>query len=546
VNGWGAHNAERLFALIVAAGLGTAAMVGASSDVPAPGTDAGLDGLPIRSVSLAIGDVFDTSTAGPLRPLYRIANTLHIRTRESTVRAQLLFAPGDPWSERRAREQERLMRALEFLEPHPIRAVRVGDSVDVRVATRDAWTTEPEFNLERGGGKLYGSVGLSESNLLGYGKAVGAFYREDPSGTTRAIGYDDPAVYDTHVRFRYAASNGTAGASDGLELWRPFYAEDTRYSWGVRWVRTGAVARLYQNASEVASFERDRDEVETWFGLGKRTDGTVRRVTLSFYALDRMFGPSVLQPGAPPEFAGDEEQLKLRRVGLEGRLWRPHFVERRGVNRLDRIEDFDLGPSITLYGGYSPEALGSTQDEAYVQGRLALGTLTPLGFGILRATASSRLQDGPLEFVRRAEARWVVQPDDHTSLVLAAYGVAGDDVARDFQEVIGGLNGLRAYTVHAVADKEVVRLNAEPRLMLRDDIGGIFSFGVAAFYDAARAWGPAADGTPWFNDAGFGIRLAPPSEALGPVFRFDLAWPLSERPGGGREPVFSFGSNQAF
>jgi hypothetical protein len=254
----------------------------------------------------------------------------------------------------------------------------------------------------------------------------------------------------------------------------------------------------------------------------------------------------VLQPGAPPEFGGGEEHLKLRRVGLEGRLWRPHFVERRGVNRLDRIEDFDLGPSLSLYGGYSPEAFGSTEDEAFVQGRLALGALTPFGFGILRATASSRLQDGPLELVRRGEARWVMQPDDHTSIVLAAYGVSGDNVARDFQEVIGGLNGLRAYPVHAVADKELVRLNAEPRLMLRDDIGGVFSFGVAAFYDAARAWGPSANGTPWFNDAGVGIRLAPPSAALGPVFRFDVAWPLSPTRDGVREPVFSFGSNQAF
>ena len=64
--------------------------------------------------------------------------------------------------------------------------------------------------------------------------------------------------------------------------------------------------------------------------------------------------------------------------------------------------------------------------------------------------------------------------------------------------------------------------------------------------DVARAWGPGAEGSDWFVDAGLGLRVSLPQWSLGQVLRFDVAWPLYPRRDGQRRPVLSFGSNQAF
>jgi hemolysin activation/secretion protein len=148
--------------------------------------------------------------------------------------------------------------------------------------------------------------------------------------------------------------------------------------------------------------------------------------------------------------------------------------------------------------------------------------------------------------IKRIDARWHHKWRPGHVLVLSAFGMGGKDAPRDFQVVVGGLNGLRAYSVQALAGNELVRLNAEQRWILVRNRWDLISVGMAAFYDAARAWGPGAVGTGWFNAAGFGMRFSTPRSALGPVIRLDVAWPISPTRDGSREAVFTFGSSQAF
>ena len=68
-------------------------------------------GAVIGEIRIVIGDVFDTSVEGESGWLYRTANKLHINTRESVVRDQLLFKPGQPYRHRVVLETERLLRA---------------------------------------------------------------------------------------------------------------------------------------------------------------------------------------------------------------------------------------------------------------------------------------------------------------------------------------------------------------------------------------------------------------------------------------------------
>lgn len=506
-----------------------------------------IDGLPIRRVEVVPRNIYDPVPPGRLRALYRIANRLHVRTRASTIRQQLLFAPGEPWSHARGRETARLLRGLDILEPVRLDAVRRGDSVDVLIETRDTWTTSPEFNIESGGGMVFGAVSLVERNLLGMGKLAFATYREDPVAISRSLGYGDPAVLGTRARLSVAGATGSGGASQSVSLGVPFYAEDTRYSYGFDWNRRTYVARLFEQGREAANFDARHEAVQVYWGRGMKSPAGIVRLVASFSFQDRRFGPSRLEPGAPPDFAGDEENLKIHRLSGEMRVWRPDFIERTGVDRIEGIEDFDLGPSVRLIGGVSPEFLGGTADEGYAAARVDAGVRAgDAAFGLLHVDLSTVLRHQPRESIGKLEARWITQAVPRQTQVLALSGVVGARVPRDFQTIVGGLNGLRAYPVHALAGREVWRFNAESRWIAGRNYYQLFSLGAAVFYDAARAWGPGSGGVGWFHDAGVGLRISLPRSALDRIARLDVAWPISPTRDGRRNPFFSFGSSQAF
>jgi len=504
------------------------------------------EGRTIARVDIRVRDIFDPAPGDPFSSFYRLANLLHIRTRDRTIRQQLLFAPGEPWREQRGEETARALRTLDYLEPRRLEARRVGDSVLVTVETRDAWTTSPVLNLERGGGVQYGTVGLSERNLLGLGKTLAFIYHEDATGITRNLTYHDPAVLGTRLQLRYSAASGTAGSSDLFDVALPFYAEEARWGSGLFWHRSTYEASLFQGGAEVATLDVRNHESELWGGRGWERDHTIVRAIGSLYQQDRHLGPTRLTPGAPPDFAGGDEDLQIRRLAGQVRIWHPHFIVREDIDRMGRKEDFDVGNGAALKLGYSPEVFGSTANEGYARLDAETGTATSSDFGNVRASISMRLRRGPLEVIRRLDARWNHKWRPGHVLVLSAFGMGGTEVARDFQVVVGGLNGLRAYSVQALAGTELVRLNAEQRWILVRNRWDLISLGAAVFYDAARAWGPGAVGTDWFNAAGFGARFATPRSALGPVIRFDVAWPISPTRHGERQPVFTFGSSQAF
>ena len=504
-------------------------------------------GLPIRSVRIEPRNIFEPLPPGHLRPFYHLANHLHVRTRARTIREQLLFGPGDVWDEEVGRETRRNLRALGYLFPDEVVAVPENDSVDVWVRTRDAWTTAVEFNIESSGGQRYGSVGVTERNLLGLGKSLAFSRRVEPSGVSRSIALGDPAVLGSRFGFHFEAGTGSGGAINRVSLGVPYYSLETPASYLVRWTRSTSVMQLYRGPQVAADLDERFEETEVQWGRGRYQEGTVTRGLLSVLVRDRRLGPSrLLVTDAPPDFDGGEENLHLRRFAAELRIWHPHFLEMRDVDRMTGIEDFDVGAATSIKIGVAPRFLGSTANEAYANLTLNLGTETPLGFGWARGSLESRFRWTPIETLRKLNARWVTAPYARQRLILNVEGLSGERMARDFQMSIGGLNGLRAYPVRQLTGTRGWRLAAENRWVPRHTDTQLVALGAALFCDAGRVWGPGAAGTGWHTDAGVGLRLATPRTSMRDVVRFDVAFPLDPVPGGRRRAVFSFGSSQAF
>jgi hypothetical protein len=504
------------------------------------------EGRVIRAIEIKTYEIFETEPGTLGAPVLGIANRLHIRTRAATVRSHLLFREGERWDPAVGEETARNLRRLQFLVPERIEPVIDGDSLKVVVATRDLWSTLVDFNLERGGGQTYGAFSFTERNLIGLGKELSLGYNEDPTGVSRSLFVHDPAVGGSRVRFRAGGATGSDGASNEFSIGVPFYALDTPVAYVAEGTRITSVAHLFERGSEVANFDRRIERLELTAGVGSRRGEVVRRMTGSFLMFNRRLGATTLAPGAPADFAGEEDNLRIRRFSGTLSLWRPDFINRTFVDEMGPVEDFDVGQRVLIELGLSPAFLGGTQDEAYVRFGIDAGTRNALGFGSVRISTESRVRSVPTEIIRRLNARWTSQWGGHHTTVLSVVGIEGSRVPRDFQVVFGGLNGLRAYSVHALSGRRAWRFNAEDRWTVPRDFGRQLRVGLAGFYDGARAWGPGSGGSGWFHSAGTGLRMSLPRLAPSQVIRIDVAWPILPSRDGRRDPVVSFGSRLAF
>ena len=115
MSAWARRNASRAARLTATLVLVAVGPRSASADNRADS----LEGRPIRRLEIDAHNIYQPLPRGYLRPLYRLANTLHVRTRGRTIRDAVLLRSGDPWSETRARESERALRALGILERTP-------------------------------------------------------------------------------------------------------------------------------------------------------------------------------------------------------------------------------------------------------------------------------------------------------------------------------------------------------------------------------------------------------------------------------------------
>lgn len=186
---------------------------------------------PAAYSGLRIGGVEVSSRAPEARSaIERLVSGLHVATRESRIRRELLFAPGDTVDTLRVAESLRRLRSLGFLDDVVLEARRCGEApvVDLHVVTRDAWSTTPEVKVR----SASTAVGVSERNVLGTGVGVRFALQAGASGagilaTARLPALPDPTLLTELGTVRFAdgnasyASVGTRNAAAGA-AWTVF------------------------------------------------------------------------------------------------------------------------------------------------------------------------------------------------------------------------------------------------------------------------------------------------------------------------------------
>ncbi len=490
----------------------------------------------VRHIYITAKDVFDPNIPGEGQWPYTWANALHIRTKEHIIRRELLVKPGERAYPDVLEESERVLRALDFIKDARIRSVDVGNGkVDLYVETGDTWTTQPELDFGHEGEENRFAAGFTEENVLGLGKAVSYFYKDDPDGVSHQYSYKDPQLLGTRVRLTSIYDDTPTGDKERVEIARPFYSLLTKTAGGGAWNRSDGAQSVITNGIETSRYRRTHNDGNVFVGkLLNRDPYNVHRMTLNYSHITDKFSRDVLTvPGTLPE----NRTIAGPALGWE---WiQSRYIKETFVERAERVEDFNLGNQMGVSAGFASKDLGSSEEVVPITAYHSFGfgqegqrfSLASYGMTARYNTYAPGQKGGTLNnalyFANFNHYKHIPTEFPFTGVahVESAYA---QNIDSENQLMLGGANGLRGFKADSFTGNKSILVNLEGRAFYPHELLHLAYLGGAFFVDAGQV---QPSGRPYTSkdihaSIGVGLRLALTRSSAGSVYRFDVAYAL--------------------
>ncbi len=515
----------------------------------APQVSTAVAGKQVAEIRVERVNVFDPKVPGEDWWPFRVANNIHYPTRENVIRRELLFAPGEVWDPLKVIQSERNLRANGSFRRADILPVERPDGrVDAVVLAQDSWTTNPRFAAGTEGGDTFFSMGVEEGNILGYGKSLALDYGRANRRTASSVSYGDPRFLGTRLALGTSYSRGSTGDASAASLTRPFYSLEAHGASAASWRLFSDEFFIQREASDFSKHRKTRRTAEASTGRRLPWDSVfVQRAEAGWYA-DRLQYERVHE--TVPGFLPADRELSGPTAGYS---WvQPRYIKETYIDRMERVEDYNLGNELSVRAGWMGAATGSDRDRfiwnaSNQQGvRFAPGRFAIARVGLMGRAAGGRWENAiaNVDLNMFWKTHW---RGDHT-LVAHAEGAFGRYLDKDSQIVLGGATGLRGYKNNSFTGGKAVLVNFEDRFFFPGEYFHLVRLGAAVFVDSGIV---ADEGARLAlrgikSDVGFGLRAASSRSRSGGVGRIDLAYALNRGPGGGSRWVLSITGGQAF
>ena len=493
------------------------------------------EGAKIGRIQVDARNIFDLDDPHESGWFYRLANTLHIRTRPRVIEGALLFKPGDRVSARVIEETERLLRDNHFLYDVQIRPVAYHDGVvDIDVVTRDTWTLDLTGRYGRSGGTNSTSWGILDYNFLGTATQLGVSNTSDVDRHGSVFQVSNDRLLDGWTALAYQKAHYSDGSRDTASAERPFYALDTRWATGTHWDDWNRIDSIY-NAGDVASAYRHRSKMADAYGGW--SPGLVRGWTQRFSAGASLQDDTYsLDPthATPEPFPVDHA---MRGPFLRYEVLEDNYARLYNRNQIARPEFFEMGFHSMLQVTRSLEGWGASRTAWLYTLNVSRG-FTFLGEQNLFANATAQRQlastGEPLTQVG-AQFKYYAPQNRYAAFYgLLSGDRLGSGAAPPDQLLLGGDNGLRGYPLRYQSGDRRALVTLEERVYTNWYPFRLVRVGGAVFFDHGRAWGGPnqnLENGGWLSDAGIGLRLALDRAAFGNVLHADIAMPFQTAPG---------------
>lgn len=479
-------------------------------------------GQKIDRIVIDVYDVFETDDPAEDTTLYSIANSVHMRTREAIVRREVLFREGDPYDAALLEETERNLRDLPFVRRAEVTGyVNSSGTLSVMVRAYDSWTLTPVFDWKRSGGVNDVTFGLSEHNVLGYGKTLALEYGKNGHDDSRRFHWADRQVWGSRLRNDLLVEDSPTSKLYSARLERPFFASIARWSYGLTGRYAEDAAQTY--ADDVLLGEDRKVTTEATGFVGYAVESTPRRGKRLTLGLEHLRHHWRLRP---------RQRLTFLRASAE--LKEFDFIKRRRIRKLSRLEDFNLGWEIDPSAAWAPRTalLGTTED--MLQPRLTLRKgwrLPDDGFILARHEYQSTYVNGSNGArVLGFDLDGFLLPHRRHTIALHAGYAHGWRLDPTERLTLGEDSGLRGYARSRFIGSQRVLLNAEDRVFFFENLLKLVDMGGVAFFDAGNVW-PKGSGPRWKDlrkSVGLGLRVAATRSAANDPIRIDVARALDD------------------
>lgn len=524
-----------VLAAVVLCANGAARAVAADEDdvqnvaCPIPGEALEASGLRVGEIEIDNQDIFDLEDPEEDKLLFRLMNRLHVLTRPSVIRRQLLFKSGDPFRQQQLDESERILRGTSYLYDAQIVAVSCDEeSVDVRVTTQDVWTLKPGFSLSRSGGESRAGFDIQEDNFLGRGGSVRFYRRIDEERRSTEVGYSDMNLGGSWIAFDTTIADNSDGHVFELGLERPFYSLDTRWATGGRVLDENREDPVYSLGDEIGKFRNDIRFFDVYGGWSNGlVRGRVQRWLVGVVHDDRSFDTVPDSPG----LALIPEDRRLVYPYVEYQLIQDRFQRAENLDQIRRTEDILLGSELRLRLGLLSKSLGSDRGGANLSAVATRGQGDPAHrLWNLSAHAEGRVEGGEFNnMLIGGAARWYLRQSERRLLYVSLRGDVANNLDLDNPLEIGGDDGLRGYPLRYQRGDARAQFTIEQRYFTDYYLWRLFRVGGAVFFDAGRVWGDNPFGEEnqgLLKDIGFGLRFASTRSSMGRMIHIDFAFPL--------------------
>ena len=508
----------------------------------------------IRKIDIEVRDIFDHEE---LSMLYSSINSLKRNTRPYVVRQELLFKEGDVFDSFLLQESERNLRTLKYLREVEIIPTIEGGFVDILVRVQDTWTLIPQFSFSSGDGRSKFAAGLAESDLFGYGKRFETLYEEDDSRESIEFVYDDRRLLSSDNRLVLGVFDRNDGEIGILSFSKPFRTLVEKKAWWFDASSADTVNRLFANGDERYIYRAERVNLSGRYAVSKgNPEYKLRRYFFGYNYEDDTFTQADTSDyndlNLDPQLVSNDLALLAENRRFSGPTiayenLEPNFVSMNYIDRFDRVQDYDLGPSNSYTLFFAPHFLGSNGDSLHVSSNFSRGVqFDRKSFIRGEIGFATRFEDAkePENTLIRAQLKYYDvlgalhlgrQFIGRHTLATSFFIDYGEDLDRDRELLIGGDNSIRGYQARTFTGDKRFSLNLEDRIHLIDDAFNLISVGAAVFFDAGGSTNESVgrlftDNV--YSNVGAGLRFAFPRSSGERVVRVDLSFPLRDGPDG--------------
>jgi hypothetical protein len=511
--------------------------------------------------------IFDLSELDPdaaFRWAYRLANKLHVRTREEFILDEILFRVGECVDPLLLEETERLLRGYRFIGDADVFAIPQPDGDQhVNVYTRDEWTTKVDLGVRVDAGIKIEGLDLTEENFLGRGILLRAFLKKDKEVQDLGLELETPRLFQTRWDGRVSLGNTRNGNFFEEALTYPFLGEVGRVGARQSFLWRETVFSYSTNGHPEYShlllpFLDQRWDVAVGGRLGRPGDLTVigvgiSRESIEFrdfpasseYVVDKDFSNTLpVDSAGLMEVEGQAKSRRANRLNFFLGKRNLRFVQRRGLDAIRGIQDVAIGTEVFLGLGKAWKALqeggGISTDDLHTQASFFTGGVWD-GW-VMNAQATAEARRVSAGGGKKAEWRdifaeadvllyWQPNGDQRQTILFRISATGGWSVETPYQLTLGGREALRGYRDEAYPGARRILMTVEDRIFLPSPSPGLFDVGLALFLDVGHMQSgevPFGVESGWVGAVGAGLRLGLPPGTTN-TFRIDLAFPLGRK-----------------